>query len=64
MKRTWPYSFGAAMKIPRACRVAPAFRERLAVLPGWGGKPRVEADEERWGQRLAELKEGSRWIPQ
>lgn len=40
----------------RAGRLAPAFREGLAVLPGWEGKPRVEADEKRWHQRLAALK--------
>lgn len=40
----------------RAGRLAPAFREGLAVLPGWETKPRVEADEERWHRRLAELK--------
>ena len=26
------------------------------MLSGWEGKPRVEADEERWQRRLAELK--------
>jgi hypothetical protein len=36
--------------------LATAFREGLAVLPGWEGKPRGEADEECWRQRLAELK--------
>lgn len=40
----------------RAGTLVPAFREGLAVLPGWEGKPRVEADEKRWHQRLAELK--------
>jgi hypothetical protein len=40
----------------RAGRLAPAFREGLAVLPGWEGKPRVEADEERWHRRLEELR--------
>jgi hypothetical protein len=40
----------------RAGTLAPAFREGLAVLPGWETKPRVEADDERWQQRLAELK--------
>ncbi|MET1155541.1 Helicase associated domain protein, partial [Arthrobacter sp.] len=30
--------------------------EGLAVLPGWETKRRVEADQERWRQRLAELK--------
>ena len=39
----------------RAGRLAPAFREGLAVLTGWETKPRVEADEEPWHQRLAEL---------
>jgi hypothetical protein len=39
----------------RAGTLAPAFREGLAVLPGWEGKPRVEADEERWRKRLAAL---------
>jgi hypothetical protein len=40
----------------RAGRLAPTFREGLAILPGWETKPRVEADEERWHQRLEELK--------
>jgi hypothetical protein len=41
----------------RAGTLALAFREGLSVLPGWEGKPRVEADEERWHQRLEQLKE-------
>jgi hypothetical protein len=44
---------------PRGCpagTLAPAFREGLAVLPGWETKRRAEADEERWKQRPAELK--------
>jgi hypothetical protein len=40
----------------RTGTLAPAFRKGLAVLPGWEGKPRAEADEERWHERLAELK--------
>lgn len=40
----------------RTGTLAPAFRKGLAVLPGWEGKPRAEADEDRWHQRLAELK--------
>ncbi|MDQ0854977.1 hypothetical protein QFZ79_003088 [Arthrobacter sp. V4I6] len=40
----------------RTGRLAPVLREGLAVLPGWEGKPRVEADEERWRQRLETLK--------
>lgn len=39
----------------RAGTLAPAFREGLAVLPGWEGKPRVEADEDRWQVRLTAL---------
>lgn len=39
----------------RAGTLAPAFRDGLAVLPGWEGKPRVEADEHRWQERLAAL---------
>jgi hypothetical protein len=35
--------------------LAPAFREGLAVLPGWEGKPRAEADEDRWRERLTAL---------
>ncbi|MDQ0618495.1 hypothetical protein [Arthrobacter globiformis] len=34
---------------------APAIREGLEVLPGWEGKPRAEADEDRWQERLAAL---------
>jgi hypothetical protein len=36
--------------------LAPAFKEGLDVLPGWERKPRRQADEERWLQRLAALK--------
>lgn len=40
----------------RAGRPAgPAIREGLEVLPGWEGKPRAEADEDRWPERLATL---------
>ncbi|MFJ5696582.1 helicase associated domain-containing protein [Arthrobacter sp. NPDC093139] len=39
----------------RAGTLPPAFREGLAVLPGWEGKPRAEADEERWQVRLTAL---------
>lgn len=39
----------------RAGTLAPAFRDGLAVLPGWEGKPRVEADEDRWQERLTAL---------
>jgi hypothetical protein len=39
----------------RAGRLAPEFREGLAALAGWEGKPRAEADEERWQERLAAL---------
>ncbi|MDQ0820756.1 hypothetical protein QFZ79_003129 [Arthrobacter sp. V4I6] len=39
----------------RAGRLAPAVREGLAV-PDWEGKPRVQADEQRWWERLAALK--------
>jgi hypothetical protein len=40
----------------RAGTLAPAFREGLAVLPGWETKRRAEADEERWHRRQAEPK--------
>lgn len=30
-------------------------RDGLAVLPGWEGKPRSEANEDRWRERLAAL---------
>jgi hypothetical protein len=40
----------------RTGRLAPAFREGLTVLPGWEGKPRAQADEQRWQERLAALK--------
>ncbi|WP_374102037.1 helicase associated domain-containing protein [Arthrobacter sp. ISL-5] len=39
----------------QAGNLAPAFREGLAVLPGSEGKPRVEADENRWQERLTAL---------
>ncbi|MFJ5696622.1 helicase associated domain-containing protein [Arthrobacter sp. NPDC093139] len=41
----------------RAGTLAPAFKEGLAVLPGWEGKPRAEADEDRWRERLIALTE-------
>ncbi|WP_104140608.1 helicase associated domain-containing protein [Arthrobacter sp. ZGTC131] len=31
------------------------FREGLAVLDGWEGKPRAEADEHKWQERLNDL---------
>ncbi|TSE15732.1 hypothetical protein B1A87_007305 [Arthrobacter sp. KBS0703] len=42
-------------KRQRAGTLAPAFREGLAVLPGWEGTPRAEADEARWQARLTAL---------
>lgn len=39
----------------RAGNLAPAFRDGLAILPGWEGKPRVEADEDRWQERHTSL---------
>jgi hypothetical protein len=39
----------------RAGTLAPVFRDGLAVLPGWEGRPRAEADEDRWQERLAAL---------
>lgn len=39
----------------RAGTMAPAFRDGLAVLPGSEGKPRAEADEDRWQERLTVL---------
>lgn len=36
--------------------LAPAFKEGLAVLPGWERKPCLQADEERWHEQLAALK--------
>lgn len=39
----------------RAGMLAPAFRDGLAVLPGWEGTPRAEADEARWQEQLAAL---------
>jgi hypothetical protein len=39
----------------RAGTLAPDFRDGLAVLPGWEGKRRVEADEDRWQERLTAL---------
>jgi hypothetical protein len=37
-------------------RWATAFREGLAVLPGWERKLRSEADEERWNRQLVQLR--------
>lgn len=39
----------------RAGTLAPAFRDGLAVLAGWEGKPRAEANEDRWQERLTAL---------
>lgn len=39
----------------RAGRLAPEFRDGLAVLPGWQGAPRVLAEAARWQDRLAAL---------
>jgi hypothetical protein len=39
----------------RAGALASAFGDGLAALPGWEGKPRVEADEDRWQARLTAL---------
>jgi hypothetical protein len=39
----------------RAGTLAPAFREGLATVPGWERRPRAEADEQRWQERLAAL---------
>ncbi|MEK0154736.1 helicase associated domain-containing protein [Arthrobacter oryzae] len=39
----------------RAGRLAPAFRDGLAVLPGWQGASRFLADEARWQDRLGAL---------
>lgn len=41
----------------RAGTLAQEYRDGLAVLGGWEGKPRAEADEERWQERLAALVE-------
>ena len=41
----------------RAGTLAQEYRDGLAVLDGWEGKPRAEADEERWQERLAALVE-------
>ena len=35
--------------------LAPAFRDGVAVLPGWQGAPRALVDEARWQDRLAAL---------
>lgn len=35
--------------------LAPAYRQALAVLPGWQGTPRAVADEARWQDLLAAL---------
>jgi hypothetical protein len=37
--------------------LAPAYRQALAVLPGWLGTPRAVADEARWQELLAALVE-------
>lgn len=39
----------------RAGTLAQEYQDGLAVLDGWAGKPRAEADEERWQERLAAL---------
>lgn len=39
----------------RTGTLAPVFRDRLAVLPGWESAPRILADEARWQNRLAAL---------
>ncbi|MFJ5695958.1 helicase associated domain-containing protein [Arthrobacter sp. NPDC093125] len=39
----------------RAGTLAPAYRDGLAVLPGWQTPPRAEAFEARWQHRLAAL---------
>lgn len=39
----------------RAGTLAPAYRDGLAVLPGWQTPPRTEADEARWHDRLEAL---------
>lgn len=44
-------------KDARTGTLAPAFREGLSVLPGWQTPPRVEADENRWHERLKALAE-------
>jgi hypothetical protein len=41
----------------RAGTLTPAFRDGLAVLDGWEGRPRTEADEHRWQERLKALVE-------
>lgn len=37
--------------------LAQEYRDGLAVLDGWEGKPRAEADENRWQERLTALVE-------
>jgi hypothetical protein len=37
--------------------LASAYRDGLAVLDGWEGKPRTEAEEHRWQERLNDLVE-------
>jgi hypothetical protein len=39
----------------RAGTLAQEYRDGLAVLDGWEGKPRAEVDEERWQERLQAL---------
>jgi hypothetical protein len=39
----------------RADTLAQAYRDGLAVLPGWQTPPRAAADEARWQERLAAL---------
>jgi hypothetical protein len=41
----------------RAGVLAEAYRDGLAVLPGWQTPPRTQADEARWQERLAALVE-------
>jgi hypothetical protein len=39
----------------RAGTLAPAFRDGLSVLLDWQALPRIEADENRWQERLTAL---------
>jgi Helicase associated domain len=49
----------------RAGTLAPAYRDGLAVLPGWQTPPRAESDEARWQDRFEALvsyrKAGNDW---
>ncbi|MFJ5696007.1 helicase associated domain-containing protein [Arthrobacter sp. NPDC093125] len=52
----WPHGCNGVGKTGgRAGTLAAAYRDGLAVLPGWQTPPRAETDEARWQERLKAL---------